>query len=70
MSFRCRSAADSISSSVVPRSRRRWISRASIAIATDTDSVSTSLTRSGAASPAASDALAKVPESFDEMWSE
>ena len=70
MSVRCRSTAASISSSVVPRSSSRCTSRASIAIATETDAVSTSLTRSGATSPAASDALAKVPDSFEEMWSE
>jgi hypothetical protein len=69
-SRRCPAASASTSSSVVPRSSRRWIPRPSIEIPTEADSVSTSRTRSPPSSPAASVALAKVPESLDEMCSE
>ena len=59
----------SISSSVAPRSSRRWIARPSIAIAADALSESTTRTLSPT-SAAAVRALWYVPESAEEMCSE
>ena len=67
-----RSTSRSISSSVVPRSRRRWIASASIEQASEAVSESTSRMRSApvccASSDAASDADWKVPDSFEVSW--
>ena len=60
----------SISSSVVPRARRRWIECERIATASETLSVSTTRTFLPPISEAATSALWIVPLSFEETWSE
>ena len=64
-----RSTSSSISSSLVPRSSRRWIASPSIAIAADAVPVSTTRTLSPS-SAAAVRALSNVPESVAAIWSE
>jgi hypothetical protein len=60
----------STSSSLVPRSKRRWIASASIAIEAEAVSVSIARTTLCPTSAAAASALAKVPETRAERWSE
>ena len=67
---RYRSTSASISSSVVPRSSRRWMARPSIAIAADAVCESIVRTRPSPSSAAAMPALWNVPESFDAMCTE
>ena len=69
-SRRYRSTSSSTSSSLVPRSRRRWIASASIAIEAEAVSESITVTRPSPSSAAAASALANVPETSAETWSE
>ena len=62
-----RATTSSASSSVVPRSRRRWIASARMTTPPETLSESITVTRSSPRACAASRALSAVPESFPEM---